>query len=448
MYSNIINVTKILDEAVLSKFHIKFIIWCALISAFEGYDLVVYGVVLPLLMHEWTLTSIQAGMLASTALVGMAVGSLFCGIVADYVGRKKVILISVLILSGATFLCTFASEPLEFGTLRFFAGLGIGGIMPNIIALTSEYSPKKMRSTLIGVMACGFAVGAIISAIVGSIYVETSGWRVKFAVAAIPVVLVPAMWKYLPESMSFLVNSKRYKEVESIINNLIPEKINHIDHKFILNQDSNVAKNSVNILFKEGRASGTILFWMAFFMCLLVVYALSSWLPKLMLNAGYPLNKSIYFLIALNLGGIIGTISGGILADKFHLKPVLISMFVIGSFALFALGFKSNAFILYTLVGVAGATIQAASILLYSYVSQFYPLVANSTGIGWASALGKFGAILGPVLTGFLLSLHLAHELNFALISIPAILAAIAISLVNKNPIAIPKKTRVLSSFE
>ena len=441
MYKSSINVTKLLDEARINSFHVKFLIWGALISAFEGYDLVVYGVVLPMLMQEWTLTSIEAGMLASTALVGMAVGSLGCGIIADYVGRKKIMMLSVTLLSVATFLCAFASQPLEFGTLHFLAGVGVGGIMPNIVALTAEFSPKNKRTTMIGLMSSGFAIGGIISAVIGSMYVQDSGWRIMFAVAGIPLILVPFMWKYLPESVSYLVGQGKLKLAEDTLNRVLPEKVNHLEQEFTLYKDSDTAKNSVNILFKDGRAAGTLMFWTAFFMVLLIVYALSSWLPKLMMIAGYPLDKSIYFLMALNFGSILGTLFGGVLADKFNLRTVLIYMFLMGGLALFGLGFKSNVFILYTLVIIAGASIQGGSILLYSYIAQFYPLVANSTGIGWASSIGKFGAIIGPIVTGYVLTLHLTHLMNFALISIPAIIAAISVSLIFK------KKTKVSPEY-
>ncbi|MFV5516630.1 MFS transporter [Acinetobacter gerneri] len=441
MYKNSINVTQLLEQARINSFHVKFLIWGALISAFEGYDLVVYGVVLPLLMQEWTLTAIQAGMLASTALVGMAVGSLGCGIIADYVGRKKIMMLSIILLSIATFLCAFASHPLEFGILRFLAGVGVGGIMPNIVALTAEFSPKNKRTTMIGLMSSGFAVGGIISAVIGSAYVQDSGWRIMFAVAGIPILLVPFMWKYMPESVSYLVGKGKLEQAQSILNRILPEKVNHLEQEFVLYKDSNIAKNSVNILFKDGRAGGTLLFWTAFFMILLIVYALSSWLPKLMMNAGYPLDKSIYFLIALNVGSILGTLFGGVLADKFNLRTVLVCMFLMGALALFGLGFKTNVVILYSLVVIAGASIQGGSILLYSYISQFYPLVANSTGIGWASSVGKFGAIVGPIVTGYVLTLHLTHLMNFALISIPAVIAVISIILIQR------KKTDISAEY-
>lgn len=184
-------------------------------------------------------------------------------------------------------------------------------------------------------------------------------------------------------------------------------------------------------LFQQGRTTSTLMFWLAFFMCLLMVYALASWLPKLMIGAGYSLGASMLFLFALNIGGMIGAIGGGILADKFHIKPVLVGMFAIGAISLILLGFKSPAPILYTLITIAGASTIGSQILLYTFVAQYYPSSVRSTGMGFASGVGRIGAIAGPVLTGALLSLQLAHQMNFMMIAIPGVIASLAIFLID-----------------
>ena len=157
-------------------------------------------------------------------------------------------------------------------------------------------------------------------------------------------------------------------------------------------------------LFTEGRAFGTVMFWAAFFMCLLMTYTLSSWLPKLMLSAGYSLKGSIMFLFALNVGAMIGAILGGYLADRFHLKPVIVTMCALAAVSISALAINSPPIILYSLVAVAGATTIGTSILLYSYLAQYYPLHIRTTGIGCASAVSQVGAIVRPIITGMLLA--------------------------------------------
>ncbi|RLZ09594.1 MFS transporter [Acinetobacter sp. 2JN-4] len=427
MTTSTVNVNAVIDQAKFTPFHWSILLWCLLIIIFDGYDLVIYGVVLPLLMQEWSLTSVQAGMLASTALCGMMFGAMLFGALADKIGRKNVILICVTLFSGFTFLGAFASNPFEFGILRFLAGLGIGGVMPNLVALTSEYAPKRIRSTLVGTMFSGYAIGGILSALIGSYLVESQGWQIMFLIAGIPLLLLPVMWKFLPESLTFLVKTGKTEQAQNIIQKISPEQAITRNTKLMLNEENIPTGSSVKGLFQQGRAFNTLMFWVLFFMCLLMVYALSSWLPKLMLAAGYSLGKSILFLLALNVGAMIGSIGGGILSDKFHLKPVILSMLMAGVAALIGLGFNSPAYVLYGLVTVAGAATIGTSILLYSYVAQYYPLSVRSTGIGCASGVGRIGAIVGPILTGMLLTLNLPHTMNFVMISIPAMIAICAI---------------------
>ncbi|RBA30142.1 MULTISPECIES: MFS transporter [Acinetobacter] len=427
MTTSTVNVNAVIDQAKFTPFHWSILLWCLLIIIFDGYDLVIYGVVLPLLMQEWSLTSVQAGMLASTALCGMMFGAMLFGALADKIGRKNVILICVTFFSGFTFLGAFASNPFEFGILRFLAGLGIGGVMPNLVALTSEYAPKRIRSTLVGTMFSGYAIGGILSALIGSYLVESQGWQIMFLIAGIPLILLPVIWKFLPESLTFLVKTGKTDQAHSIIQKISPEQSISINTRLVLNEDNVPTGSSVKGLFQQGRAFNTLMFWVLFFMYLLMVYALSSWLPKLMLAAGYSLGKSILFLFALNVGAMIGSIGGGILSDKFHLKPVTMGMLMAGVVALIGLGFNSPAYVLYGLVTVAGAATIGTSILLYSYVAQYYPLSVRSTGIGCASGIGRIGAIVGPILTGLLLTLNLPHTMNFVMISVPAMLAICAI---------------------
>lgn len=427
MTTSTVNVNAVIDEAKFTPFHWSILLWCLLIIIFDGYDLVIYGVVLPLLMQEWSLTSVQAGMLASTALCGMMFGAMLFGALADKIGRKNVILICVTFFSGFTFLGAFASNPFEFGILRFLAGLGIGGVMPNLVALTSEYAPKRIRSTLVGTMFSGYAIGGILSALIGSYLVESQGWQIMFLIAGIPLLLLPVMWKFLPESLTFLVKTGKTEQAQSIVQKISPQQAISSNTRLTLNEENIPTGSSVKGLFQQGRAFNTLMFWVLFFMCLLMVYALSSWLPKLMLAAGYSLGKSILFLFALNVGAMIGSIGGGILSDKFHLKPVIMGMLMAGVVALIGLGFNSPAYVLYGLVTVAGAATIGTSILLYSYVAQYYPLSVRSTGIGCASGVGRIGAIVGPILTGLLLTLNLPHTMNFVMISIPAIVAICAI---------------------
>lgn len=425
-----VNVNDVIDHAKFTPFHFNVVAWCLLIILFDGYDLAINGVVLPLLMDEWGLSAVQAGMLASTALAGMMFGAMIFGSLADKIGRKKVIMICIVLFSGLTAAGGFASNPTEFGILRFLAGLGIGGVMPNLVALTSEYAPLRKRSTLVTTMFSGYAVGGVMAALLGSWFTPSFGWEIMFFIAGIPLLLLPVIWKFLPESLSFIVKEGQQDQARQIVRRLAPQMKITDQTVFELNKvDVPEAANVVS-LFRRGRAVNTILFWIAFFSCLLTMYALSSWLPKLMMAAGYSMDNSLMFMMVMNVGAVVGIVGGGILADRFHLKPVLMFLGIMGAIVMSLMGFQSSQFILYILVFLAGAASIGSQMLLYSYVAQFYPLAVRSTGIGWASAIGRMGAIVGPILIGALLGMSLPAHFNFIAVGFPVLITALAVAFI------------------
>jgi AAHS family benzoate transporter-like MFS transporter len=423
-----IDVHQVIDNARFSRFHWMVMCLCALLLIFDGYDLFIYGVVLPAIMQEWGLTPLQAGALGSYALFGMMFGALTFGTLADRIGRKKGIAICFALFSSATIVNGFASNPTEFGICRFIAGLGCGGLMPNAVALMNEYAPKRLRSTLVAVMFSGYSVGGMLAAGVGIYMLPRFGWESMFFAAAVPLLLLPLIFWLLPESVGFLVRQGRNAQARAILAKVEPGQPIGADDQLLLT-DSKGKGGAVLELFREGRAVRTLCLWLAFFCCLLMVYALSSWLPKLMANAGYSLGSSLSFLLALNFGGMAGAILGGWLGDRFNLSKVMVAFFVAAAVSISLLGFKSPTPLLYLLIFVAGATTIGTQILLYAGAAQFYGLSIRSTGLGWASGIGRNGAIVGPLLGGALLGINLPLQLNFLAFAIPGAIAAIAMSV-------------------
>jgi AAHS family benzoate transporter-like MFS transporter len=423
-----LDVHEVIDNARFNRFHWVVMSLCALLLIFDGYDLFIYGVVLPVIMEEWGLTPLQAGALGSYALFGMMFGALLFGTLADHIGRKKGILICFALFSVATVANGFASTPTEFGIYRFIAGLGCGGLMPNVVALMNEYAPKKLRSTLVAVMFSGYSLGGMCSAGLGIFLLPRFGWEVMFFAAIVPLLLLPLIVRYLPESVGFLVRQGRTEEARAMLQHMQPDA--EIPANAVLHMvDTSGQKNSVLDLFRGGRLLGTLSIWVAFFCCLLMVYALGSWLPKLMANAGYSLGSSLSFLLALNFGGMFGAILGGWLGDRYDLGKVVVAFFVVSVASISLLGFKTPMPVLYTLITIAGATVIGTQILLYAAAAQFYGLSIRSTGLGWASGIGRNGAIVGPLLGGALLGINLPLQLNFIAFAIPGVIAALAMTL-------------------
>ena len=427
-----IDVHPIIDNARFTGFHWLVMSLCALLLIFDGYDLFIYGVVLPVLMKEWGLTPLQAGALGSYALFGMMFGALAFGTLADKIGRKKGIAICFVLFSGSTVLNGFASDPTEFGLLRFVAGLGCGGLMPNAVALMNEYAPKRLRSTLVAIMFSGYAVGGMLSAGIGIYMLPAFGWQAMFFAAAVPLVLLPLILLFLPESVGFLVRQGRGEQARALLKRVDPSCALQADD--VLEMGEAKGKGvAVLELFREGRAVRTLMLWLAFFCCLLMVYALSSWLPKLMASAGYSLGSSLSFLVALNVGSVFGAIFGGWLGDRLNLPRVLAVFFAVGAIAITMLGFKSPTPVLYTLIAIAGATTIGSQILLYACAAQFYGLTIRSTGLGWASGIGRNGAIVGPLLGGALVGISLPLQYNFMAFALPGAIAAFAMLVFGFN---------------
>lgn len=426
-----IDVHNLSDHAKFNGFHGMVLFWCALIIIFDGYDLAVAGIALPSIMKEMGVTPATAGYMVSSALFGMMFGAIFLGTIADKIGRRWAIVICIVLFSVFTALAGLTHDPIAFSTTRFLAGLGIGGVMPNVVAQMTEYSPRKMRSTLVTLMFSGYAVGGMLAAVLGKGLIETYGWSYVFFAAVAPVLLIPFVLKSMPESMPFLIKMGRIDELKKIVSRMEPSYTPSANDTFELPSSHKASSAPVGKLFQDGRGFSTIMIWVAFFMCLFMVYALSSWLTKLMASAGYSLGSALTFVLVLNFGAMIGAIGGGWLADRFNIKYVLMCFYALAAVSITLLGVKMPTELLFFVVGLAGASTIGTQILTYAYTGQFYPMSIRSTGIGLASGMGRSGAILAPIVIGTLVGMALPLQQNFIAIAIPAVIAVIAVGLVN-----------------
>ncbi|MGO4327527.1 MFS transporter [Cupriavidus sp. M-11] len=426
-----IDVHKLADEARFNRFHGQVLLWCALIIIFDGYDLAVVGIALPSIMKSMGVDATSAGFMVSSALFGMMFGAVVMGTVADRLGRRVAIAICIALFSVFTAAAGFASDPVSFSVTRFLAGLGIGGVMPNVVAQMTEYSPRKIRGTMVTLMFSGYSVGGMLAALLGKGLIESYGWQSVFVAAALPALLIPVVLKVMPESMPFLVRTGRLDTLKRIVSRLEPAYQPRPDDQFALPATDKAGDAPIGKLFQDGRGFSTVMFWVAFFMCLFMVYALSSWLTKLMASAGYSLGSALTFVLVLNFGAMIGAIGGGWLADRFNIKYVLVGMYALAAVSITLLGFKVPTEVLFLLVALAGASTIGTQIVTYAYAGQFYPMAVRATGIGWASGVGRSGAILAPIVIGALVGMALPLQQNFMAIAVPAVIAVVAVLLID-----------------
>ena len=424
-----VNPTKVIGTSKFNKFHLVLFIWSFMIILFDGYDLSVYGTALPLIMDEWGLDSVVAGTMGSYGLFGMMFGAFIFGVLADKIGRKKVIIINVLIFSLFTFLCGFAETATVFSIFRFIAGLGLGGIMPNVAALVMDYAPNSMKIRLVSLTLVSFAVGGALAPTVGVLLIESFGWASVFIVAGLPLLGLPFMMKQLPESTSYLIRTGQKKKLFETLSKVNPEFTYNLDDE-IEEVKVEQVKSPIMGLFKGNRALSTIAFWLTFFCSLLMVYGLNTWLPKLMIEAGYGLNSSLTFLIALQSGAVIGILALSNLCEKYGSKKILVPTYIAGAIALTLLGFGGNTVVIFILVAIAGAATTGSQVLIQAYATAFYPADMRSTGIGVASGVGRLGGMLGPIIGGFLLTLTLPNYMNFMVFAVAGIVAAVALIII------------------
>lgn len=432
-----IDVHKLADDARFNRFHLKVLLWCLLIIIIDGYDIAVAGTALPSIMKEMNVTASTAGFMASSALFGMMFGAMVLGTLSDRIGRRWTIVICVFLFSVFTAAAGFTSEPVSFSVMRFIAGLGIGGVMPNIVAQMTEYSPKKIRSVMTTLMFSGYAFGGILAAVLGKQLIGDYGWQSVFVAAGAPLLLIPFILKSMPESLPYLIAHHDDRHLREIVQQIEPSLKLTAEDQFVVPPSAKGSGVPIAKLFQEGRGLSTLMFWVAFFTGLFMIYALSSWLTKLMAMSGYSLGSALSFVIALNLGAMFGAIFGGWLADKFHIKWVLVTMYALGGLFLYLMTIPMSTDMLYLVIGAVGACSTGAQIVAYAYSGQYYPMAIRSTGIGMASGVGRAGAIMAPLLIGLIVSLKLPLEQNFLVIAAAGVIGAVALAFIDHDRAAL-----------
>ena len=415
------------------------ICWAAVL--FDGYDLVVYGtVVSSLLEYEpWGLTPSQAGTIGSAALVGMFFGSLLVGTVTDIFGRRKILIFCMSWFSIGMGLCAASPSPELFGLFRFLTGLGLGGVLPTAIALNVEYAPTHRRNLYTALLiGGGFVAGGLLSALLAIPLIPAFGWRVMFWIGLVPLVLiVPLAYKFLPESISFLLANDRREEAEELARRFDVPAEAAADPEQEASEVSTRGNRlgALKSLFSKNYVVATLLFWVGSFMALLLIYAISTWLPDIMRRAGYPLGSSIAFLLVLDLGGIPGVIVNSTIADRLGSKAVLVPAFFLAAVTIFSLSFELPSLALYALVAAAGVGIHSTQTLINAYVATYYPTASRATALGWTLAFGRLGGILGPILGGLLAGSGLGLEWNFYTFAAVALLGMLMILAVPRSPV-------------
>lgn len=347
---------------------------CFLVALMEGLDLQAAGIAAVGIAQAFSLDKMQMGWIFSAGILGLLPGALFGGMLADRHGRKKVLLGSVVLFGLFSIVTALAWDFHSLVFARLMTGAGLGAALPNLIALTSEAAGPRFRGTAVSLMYCGVPIGAALAAAMGFSGL-TQAWQTIFWVGGVvPLLLVPLLMLRLPESQAF---SSQQQE----------------------------APAPLRAIFASGTASSTLLLWLCYFFTLLVVYMLINWLPMLLVDQGFSRSQAAGVMFALQIGAALGTLMLGALMDK--LSPIKMSLLIYcGMLAsLISLGAASSFGMMIAAGFVAGMFATGGQSVLYALAPLFYRTEIRATGVGTAVAVGRLGAMSGPLLAGKMLAL-------------------------------------------
>ncbi|MBT81622.1 MAG: MFS transporter [Alteromonadaceae bacterium] len=430
------NLNKIINTPRLTGLHLRVLGICFLLNMLDGMDVLVISFAAPFISDAWDVSPGALGIVFSAALVGMALGAVFVSPYSDKLGRKKIIVGSICTITAGMWLTALSGSVTELAFFRFVAGLGIGSMLASLTSMVSEYAPDKYRNQAILILHAGYPIGAIIAGFMAAHILPQWGWQPLFEVTAlISLCALPLALFLLPESLDFLISRQPAKALEKV--NRILLSLKHTVVSGLPHVEAEATTSAgLSALLTSNLRSATLLLWLAFMMAFASLYFLLSWVVKLAVDAGLPVEDAMLAGISLNLGAFFGSVLLGWLSSKMGLIRVISVFFILGAIASVVYGTVD--------MNVAGAIVAIFILMffvqggftgLYAVAARLYPTSIRTTGVGWAIGAGRVGAVSGPALAGVLIGAGIPVGWMFIIFSIPLLVATATILKINHQPV-------------
>lgn len=423
-----------LDARSLSAFHYRLIGMALLLLLTDGYDTYAIGFVVPVLSRLWHLQPSSFGTIFSAGIIGLTVGAMICSPISDRIGARRVLIACTIWYGVMTLATTLASSWGSLLVLRFVTGLALGGAMPSAVALVSDYAPTRTRNFLVAIAVCGFALGGAVGGLVAAATIATFGWESVFVLGgAVPLLMVPALAIWLPESLpKLLTDPPPQMRLRAIVEQITPD--------WTLPAITAAARNErqrmpVRQLFVAGYAIPTLLIWVAFVCNLLLLYFLSAWLPSVVNASGRSLATGNLAVATYQIGGIVGALTLAMLCDRTGRPQAVLAAAFFGA-AVFCMAIGqagASTFLLFATAAGAGFCVVGGQIASNAFVGNYYPPAARATGIGWALGVGRLGSIMGPLAGAALIGMKVTLPVMFAVLAVPALLGSVCVLLVSRS---------------
>jgi AAHS family 4-hydroxybenzoate transporter-like MFS transporter len=436
----VINVNDTIDRHPITAYQIGVLVLCMLAAAIDGYDTQAIGYTAPAIAQAFNLPREVFGPVFSAGLVGAAVGALSFGPLADRFGRKRFMVAAVIIFGVFSLLTAQATTLSEFLAFRFCAGLGLGGAVPSFLALGGEFAPASKRGVFVAIAFAAFPFGGLIGALTSSYVIPHFGWQSVFYIGgAAPLLFAIVLVIWLPESLRFLIaRNIRLDEVRSTLMRIAPGKIPP-DAQLVAAPEPEREGMPVKHLFTEGRAAKTVLVWVAFFTCFMVLVTVTAWTPTVLRSVGFSISAGALIIGLNNAGSVCASAISGFLVDRFGPYKTLVPGFILGGICLAAFGQATSSVALLAVAStLAGFFVGGTGTGLIALTAGLYPTTVRSTGIGWGMGMGRIGQVFGPLGAGFLVGWGTGPGGVFYAAAVPCFVGALFVALLKFAPAAKP----------
>ncbi|WP_298350648.1 MFS transporter [Runella sp.] len=424
----------LIDHNPMSTFQVLIVAICFILNMNDGIDVLVVSFSGSEIVKEWGLSKTELGYIFSAGLMGMTVGAFFLAPLGDTIGRRKVFILSLVLITSGMLLVFISAAYWQLLLLRFLTGMGIGGILPTMAATASEFSNNKRRDFNVGLVQAGGPVGAIFTGFFCAYAIPAYGWRFAFLFAGgISLLMLVLVWVYMTDSLDFL--SKQQPENAQQKINILLSKMGHEGISALPEKPLHYANAPVKALFSPEYRNSTFKLWVAIFFGFLTLYTLMSWVPNIAKEAGLPFEMATYVGIALNAGAAIGTAGLGVVAARLGLRKTVLSFMLCAFVVILIYGnVPLTTTLIFVTIFLIGIFVQGGFNGIYPTISRVYPTEIRTTGVGFSIGVGRFGAILGPTLFGVLSDAGFSTALLFSLFSLPLLVTGLFVfSLKSKN---------------
>ena len=425
-----LDVQSFINQQPLSRYQWRVVLLCFLIVFLDGLDTAAMGFIAPALSQEWGIDRASLGPVMSAALIGMVFGALGSGPLADRFGRKGVLVGAVLVFGGFSLASAYATNVDQLLVLRFLTGLGLGAGMPNATTLLSEYTPERLKSLLVTSMFCGFNLGMAGGGFISAKMIPAYGWHSLLVIGGVlPLLLALVLMVWLPESARFLVVRNRGTDkIRKTLSPIAPQVVAEAGSFSVPEQKAVAARSVFAVIFSGTYGLGTMLLWLTYFMGLVIVYLLTSWLPTLMRDSGASMEQAAFIGALFQFGGVLSAVGVGWAMDRYNPHKVIGIFYLLAGVFAYAVGQSlGNITVLATLVLIAGMCVNGAQSAMPSLAARFYPTQGRATGVSWMLGIGRFGAILGAWSGATLLGLGWNFEQVLTALLVPAALATVGV---------------------